>query len=199
MADGMTTTSWPEGSSAVQAGSSGGPEVTAVAESFVGLQRTVRRSKARLLAAAGDDVESATQLVLHAVAADGPVRASVLAAILQSDLSTVSRQAAALVSRGLLERRADQADGRASVLAVTDAGRAAMDSHDAGRDAFFTEVLAGWSAGQMREFALQLDRFTAAYDRIHTAWVTGQADKRRPPGPDPIRPLATATQEEGPA
>ena len=103
-----------------------------VADSFRELQRTVRRSKARLLAAAGDDVESATHVLLHAVAAEGPMRASALAASVQADLSTVSRQVAALIGRGLLERQADQHDGRASLLAVTGAGQAAIAEHEQG-------------------------------------------------------------------
>ena len=73
------------------------------------------------------------------------MRASALAASVHSDLSTVSRQVAALVGRGLLERRADQRDGRACVLAVTEAGRAGIAEHERGRQAFFDEVLAGWS------------------------------------------------------
>jgi DNA-binding MarR family transcriptional regulator len=148
-------------------------EATAsVTESFIGLQRTVRRSKARLLAAAGDDVESASHLLLHTVQAEGPLRASALAASVQSDLSTVSRQVAVLVGRGLLERRADQLDGRASLLAVTDAGRAAIAEHERGRLAFFDEVLTGWSTDELAQFAQQMERFTAAYDQVHTAWMS---------------------------
>ena len=152
--------------------------VTSVAGSFIGLQRTVRRSKARLNAAAGDDVESATQGLLHVVAAEGPLRASALASSVHSDLSTVSRQVAALVSRGLLERQADQLDGRASLLAVTGAGRAAIAEHERGRQAFFDEVLAGWTTQEMRQFAEQLERFTAAYDRVHAARVGARAMMR---------------------
>jgi DNA-binding MarR family transcriptional regulator len=107
------------------------------------------------------------------------MRASALAMSVQADLSTVSRQVAVLVSRGLLERQADQLDGRASLLAVTDAGRAAVAAHDQGRQAFFDEVLAGWSAGEMRQFAQQLDRFTAAYDRIHTARMNERAGRKK--------------------
>src|ERR1700744_16833 len=106
--------------------------VASVTESFIDLQRTVRRSKARLLAAAGNDVESATHVLLHVVGAEGPMRASALATSVQADLSTVSRQVAALVARGLLERRPDQLDGRASLLAVTAAGRAAIAEHQPG-------------------------------------------------------------------
>jgi len=155
--------------------------VASVAESFIDLQRTVRRSKARLLAAAGNDVESATQLLLHTVAAEGPMRASALAASVQADLSTVSRQVTALVGRGLLERQADQLDGRASLLAVTGAGRAAIAEHEERRQAFFDEVLAGWSTEEMGQFAQQLERFTAAYDDVHTAWMNERATARHHP------------------
>jgi DNA-binding MarR family transcriptional regulator len=165
-----------------------GAIVASVAESFIDLQRTVRRSKARLHAAAGNDVESAAQVLLHAVAAEGPMRASALAASVQADLSTVSRQVAALVGRGLLERQADQVDGRASLLAVTGAGRAAIAEHERGRQAFFDEVLTGWGAPEMRQFARQLERFTTAYDHVHTAWIDERAAGPRPP----------AESEEGP-
>ena len=170
-----------------------GEIVASVAESFVGLQRTVRRSKAQLHAAAGNDVESATQVLLHAVAAEGPMRASALAASVQADLSTVSRQVAVLAARGLLERQADQVDGRASLLAVTDAGRAAIAEHEGRRRAFFDEVLAGWNPDEMRQFAQHLERFTAAYDHIHTAWVNERAA-----GPQPPAELPPAELEEGP-
>ena len=159
-------------------GSPGGRRepVASVADSFSELQRTVRRSKARLLAA-GDDVDSATQLLLHTVAAEGPMRASALAASVQADLSTVSRQVAALVGRGLLERQADQFDGRACLLAVTDTGRAAITEHEQGRQKFFDAVLADWNTEEMRQFARQLERFTAAYDRVHTAWMNERAGR----------------------
>jgi DNA-binding MarR family transcriptional regulator len=157
--------------------------MASVTESFIDLQRTVRRSKARLLAAAGNDVESATHLLLHTLAAEGPMRASALAAGAHSDLSTVSRQVAVLVSRGLLERRADQVDGRASLLAVTDAGRAAIAEHEQSRQSFFDEVLAGWSTEELHQFARQLERFTAAYDHIHTARIGGRAGLTQAPAP----------------
>lgn len=158
-------------------------EATAcVAESFIDLQRTVRQAKARRVAATGDDVESATQLLLHTVQAHGPMRSSALAASVQADLSTVSRQVAALVSRGLLERQADQLDGRASLLAVTGAGRTAIAEHEQVRQAFFDEVLAGWSTAELRQFAQHMERFTASYDQVHTAWVSERAARPDSPG-----------------
>jgi DNA-binding MarR family transcriptional regulator len=178
-----------------------GETVASVAESFTDLQRTVRRSKARLLAAAGNDVESASQILLHTVGADGPMRASALAVSVQSDLSTVSRQVAVLVGRGLLERQADQLDGRASLLAVTADGRAAIAEHEQGRHAFFDEVLTGWGTEEMREFARQLERFTVAYDHVHAARMNemtgrpGSHPGSRTRGAGPHHPV---TSEEGP-
>ena len=75
--------------------------VASVTDSFIDLQRTVRQSKARLLAAAGNDVESATHLLLHTVESDGPMRASALAASVHADLSTVSRQVVQVVANRL--------------------------------------------------------------------------------------------------
>jgi DNA-binding MarR family transcriptional regulator len=153
---------------------SGAAGVAAVADAVIDLLRTVRRSKARLLAAS-DDVDSATQVLLRTVEAEGPMRASALAAAVQSDLSTVSRQVAALVTRGLLERRADPVDGRASLLAVTDPGTAVIAQHEQARTDFFEQVLSGWSPAEQDQFVHLLERFTAAYDTTHTHWMTGSA------------------------
>jgi len=149
--------------------------VTRVADSVVQLLRIVRRSKARVLATAGKDVESATQILLRTVALEGPMRASALAASVGSDLSTVSRQVAALVGRGLLERRADQLDGRASLLVVTEIGRAVIAEHEQGRQQFFEAVLASWTADELQCFAGLLERFTASYDLTHKAWMLDRA------------------------
>lgn len=150
-------------------------ETAAVAERFIDLMRTVRRAKARMLDSAGSDIDSASQVLLHTVAAEGPVRASALAASVQADLSTVSRQVAVLVERGLLERQADQRDGRATLLAITSAGRAALARHEKGRQEFFESVLSGWSPEEIRQFARQLERFTAAYDQVHASRTSSPA------------------------
>ena len=196
MAESRTAASPPAHAEAGPAGPPGGrPEaVASVTESFIDLQRTVRRSKARLLAAAGNDVESATHLLLHTVESEGPMRASALAASVHADLSTVSRQVAALVGRGLLERRADQRDGRACVLAVTDAGRAAIAEHERGRQAFFDEVLTGWSTDELRQFAQQMERFTAAYDRVHAARMGARAGIRTAATKSASQPNSTTAE-----
>ena len=94
-------------------------EVVAVADNFVNLMRTFGQARARMLQAAAHDVEWSAHVLLKCLSTQGPMRASAISDCLQSDPSTVSRQVAALVKDGLLERRADPADGRASILVLT--------------------------------------------------------------------------------
>jgi DNA-binding MarR family transcriptional regulator len=153
--------------------------VTAVADSVRDLVRAMRKSKARMTADGHDDVESATYAVLHVVAAGGPMRASELAGCVHSDLSTVSRQAAGLVADGLLERRADPVDGRASLLALTEAGEAAVAASEARRMAFFARVLDGWTEADLRQFASLISRFTDSYDQVIAAVIAERAQPER--------------------
>ncbi|MET8357520.1 MarR family winged helix-turn-helix transcriptional regulator [Micromonospora sp. NPDC005171] len=76
------------------------------------------------------------------------------------DASTVSRSVAALVAHGLVERRPDPSDKRATILAVTPAGRTALaDSHR-----WYGEVLeralADWTPGEVAALSVALGRFT---------------------------------------
>src|SRR5690349_7249783 len=95
-------------------------DVRAVADTFVDLVRAFNRARAQMLAAAAHDVEWSGHVVLKVVANAGPMRSSDVAECLHSDPSTISRQVAGLVKEGLLERRADPVDGRASLLVTTE-------------------------------------------------------------------------------
>lgn len=83
-----------------------------------------------------------------------------LAADCALDPSTVSRAVAALVRAGLVERAADPDDGRASVLAVTDAGRGAYAEVIAQHENRLAEALRGWTAEELETFSALLRRFT---------------------------------------
>ena len=164
----------PETSGA--AGTAWSADAEAAADSVIGLLRTVRKAKARMLSDAKKDVESASDMLLHIVATEGPMRTSALAVSAQSDLSTVSRQSAALVSAGLLERQSDPADGRACLLALTPDGRQIMAERERSRTAFFAEVLDGWTGDELREFGGLLDRFTITYTQVHDAWTAKRTE-----------------------
>ena len=146
-------------------------DVSAVADGVVELLRSFNKARARLLAAAAHDVDWAAHVVLKCIANEGQIRASDVAEYLRSDPSTVSRQVAALVKDGLLERRADPADGRASLLAVTAKAEAVLAEHDQIRMEHFARILDGWSETDLRRFATMLRRFTEAYEAENGTWI----------------------------
>lgn len=148
-------------------------DVAAVADNFIALMRTFTRARARMLAAAAHDVEWSAHVLLKCLqGGGGPMRASALAECVQSDPSTVSRQVAALVKDGLLERRADPEDGRASLLALTPKADDILAEHDEIRLDFFADMLSDWSDAELRQFAAMLGRFTDVYDEANTAMIT---------------------------
>ncbi len=140
-------------------------EVTEFADAFTTLVRSAMRTRSQFLAAAKHNVEWSANLIISCVINDGPQRASALAEILQTDPSTISRQVAALVRDGLLERRADPVDGRASLLVATATGEAAHRAQKGMRSQHFAEMLADWSDRDLRRFTALLRRFIDDYDR----------------------------------
>jgi len=149
-------------------------EVTALADTLVALIRSFNRTRARILASAADDVEWWAQVILRTLANEGPLRASALAGAVHSDPSTVSRQVAALVKDGLIERRADPADGRASLLALTPAADAVLAANHEKRRAWFASMLEGWSESDVRRFTDLLERFTVDFDRVSSEFDSGR-------------------------
>ena len=154
-------------------------EVTAVADQFIVMMRTLKKARARMVAAtAAHDVEWSSQLLLRCIANEGQMRASDLAGHLESDPSTVSRQVAALVKDGLLERRSDPADGRASLLALTPEADAVLAEHDRIRQEHFAQALGGWSDADLRRFATLLSRFSTAYEATTRNWINDRLADR---------------------
>jgi DNA-binding MarR family transcriptional regulator len=156
------------------------PEIATLVDSFLRLMRGFNKARARLVAAAEHDVEWSAHLLLKGIAnSGGPMRAAELAEVMQSDPSTVSRQVAALVREGYLERRADPADGRASLLALTRRAEDLLAEHDRIRLEHFARVVDGWSDADVKRFATLLERFTQAYDALNTDWIASR-DALRP-------------------
>lgn len=102
--------------------------------------------------------------MLNRLVEGGPQRLSDLAEAVHLDLSTVSRQVTHLVAEGLVQRRPDPADGRASQLMVTPAGEQLLAEKDRERRAWVAQMLADWSPAEQAEFAAYLRRFNSAYE-----------------------------------
>lgn len=150
-----------------------------VADTFTRLMRTFIRTRTQVLAAAAHDVEWSAHLVLKALENEGPLRSSRVAEMLRSDPSTVSRQVAALVRDGLIERRADPEDGRACLLALTDKADDVLSRHDKIRHQHFDQMLANWNERDLHKFASLLERFTEDFEAASLDWLSELAQSQR--------------------
>src|SRR3954447_17185790 len=102
----------------------GGDGASRIADELVRFVRLGARVKSMLNT--GDlGAEFSALMLLFPLRHLGPMRVTDLAEVKQADPSTISRQVAQLVKAGLARREADPVDGRASRLAITDAGLAA--------------------------------------------------------------------------
>jgi DNA-binding MarR family transcriptional regulator len=108
--------------------------------------------------AAGSDRDRAALVLLFPLERLGPLRQGALAELVHADPSTVSRHVAQLVERGLVRRVADESDGRASRLVVTDAGSAALRALRRERESHLEHVTAGWSADDLATFTALFGR-----------------------------------------
>ncbi|HEV7964407.1 MAG TPA: MarR family transcriptional regulator [Actinoplanes sp.] len=96
----------------------------------------------------------------------GPLRVTDLAEVKQADPSTISRQVAQLVKAGLARREADQIDGRASRLAITDAGMDACRQLDQSRHALLSNALGDWPAERVATFADLFREFNSSVEAL---------------------------------
>jgi DNA-binding MarR family transcriptional regulator len=127
-----------------------------VARALIMLIRLVKRVGAHRAEA---ELESAAFPVLAHLAVDGPQRSGEIAAAMCADPSTISRQVAGLVKAGLVERRADPGDGRATLLATTTDGTRILDLERRRRAEQLATALSGWTPEHRAQLAELLSRF----------------------------------------
>jgi len=101
-------------------------------------------------------------LLLGQLATDGPQRLSAAAERAGLDLSTVSRQVAALEAAGLVTRSPDPTDRRATLIEVSPAGHEVLGSNRERWHAALRELLADWTPAERAEFARLFGRFNDA-------------------------------------
>ena len=122
--------------------------------------------------------ERAALVLLYPLVRMGPVRQGALAELMHTDPSTVSRHVGSLVERGLVKRVADETDGRASRLVVTDAGHEALDQLRRERESYLERVTADWSDEDLTMLGALLQRLLDDLART----LPGQADCSDAPG-----------------
>jgi DNA-binding MarR family transcriptional regulator len=130
--------------------------VRALSEQLPRLMRLIHGLKAQAAAEGGRD--RAAHVLLFPLCRLGPLRQSALADLVHADPSTVSRHVTHLVERGLVRRVADESDGRASRLVLTDAGNAELDQMRGDRETRLRQVIADWSDEDVATFSALFER-----------------------------------------
>ena len=153
--------------------------IAELATTFSNLMRTYTRARQTFLAQARHNVEWSSQLLMSWVVNEGPLRASALAEMAESDPSTVSRQVAHLVKDGYLERRADPADGRASLLVASERGLELHREHLQVRNEHFRRMLDEWDEPDIRGFSELLRRFTVDFEKNRRTWFDEDVEPPR--------------------
>ncbi|MFC4021135.1 MarR family winged helix-turn-helix transcriptional regulator [Micromonospora sp. GCM10011542] len=107
-------------------------------------------------------LDRAAYVILRHLADAGPQNVSALAARLNLDGSTVTRQVSALQRDGLIVRAPDPADGRGTVISPTPAGLQRMAAVQAARTRLYGDMLAEWSTEDRATLAALLGRLNQA-------------------------------------
>lgn len=140
-----------------------GDAIPQLADELVRFHRLMARARGMLNV--GDlGAEFSALMLLFPLRYRGPMRATDLADIKQADPSTISRQVAQLVKAGLARREPDPGDGRASRLAITDTGLAAVGRLEEQRQAWLRDVLSGWPPGRAATFAGLFSEFNSSVE-----------------------------------
>jgi DNA-binding MarR family transcriptional regulator len=103
--------------------------------------------------------------LVAAEASEARMGISEIAEAISVDQPRASRLVNEAAERGIVTRRADERDARRSVVELTDAGRAMLESARSTRRSAVTEALAGFTPDEMANFAQLLSRFVAAWPR----------------------------------
>ena len=126
------------------------------------LIRRVKRVIGERARAVHESLQPASYLMLGYVSEHGPLRASAMAEIFDIDKGAISRQVQHLIDLGLIERTPDPADGRATLLSITDEAVRRMQDVAEHRRTWLDEQLGDWSDTQLSGFARELGRYNEA-------------------------------------
>ncbi|AZN38728.1 MarR family winged helix-turn-helix transcriptional regulator [Paenibacillus albus] len=120
----------------------------------------IRRAEAARIAYMSEhDCDRSTYLLLQHLKKNGPVGMKAMSTSLQLDISTASRQIAALEAKGFVERTSNPKDARASLLQLSESGSSFLLRAKEIRHQFFTHLLEDWSQEECEQFGQLLQKF----------------------------------------
>ncbi|WP_127540020.1 MarR family winged helix-turn-helix transcriptional regulator [Paenibacillus illinoisensis] len=105
------------------------------------------------------NLDRSAYLLLQQLSNQGPAGVKTISAVLLLDVSTVSRQAAALEQKGYVEKVPDEHDGRAYFYRITKTGSRELDLYKQITIERVANLLQEWSAEERRQFGELLKKF----------------------------------------
>ncbi|NGQ93638.1 MarR family transcriptional regulator [Brevibacillus sp. SYP-B805] len=119
----------------------------------------------RRAVAAGNvgSLDRSAYLLLRQLEMQGPVGVKALADEFRLDISTVSRQTAALEAKGLVQRLPNPEDGRASLFQITDEGMRQLTETRTARKNRYSLLLKDWSDEDRRKLGGLLARLNRTF------------------------------------
>jgi DNA-binding MarR family transcriptional regulator len=128
---------------------------------IIGVMNAPQRDEA-LIAAAGVRLDRALFPLLIGIERFGPIGVVELAAGMNRDHTTVSRQLAKLERLGLVARLESSDDRRTRRAVVTPEGKAMTKRIDAARERMFRAIFSDWPPEEVSELTRLMGKFAAA-------------------------------------
>ncbi|MBB6733196.1 MarR family winged helix-turn-helix transcriptional regulator [Cohnella zeiphila] len=110
-------------------------------------------------------LDRSAYLLLNHISFLGPSGVKALAEELRLDISTVSRQTAALEQKGFVIRIPDPRDGRAFTFQLSETGTAALNEDRQARLAQLRALLEEWSEEERSSFGKLLNKFNHTFSK----------------------------------
>lgn len=109
------------------------------------------------------NLERAAYLLLRQLEEFGPARVKALAEAFKLDISTLSRQAAALEAKKLIVRSSDPSDGRVSLFSITELGKEKLKADKELRLQRYQSMVQNWTTEEKEMFGKLLERMNEAF------------------------------------
>lgn len=114
----------------------------------------------------GGRLERSAYILLTRIRMQGPMSIRQLSEAFGLDPSTLNRQTAAMLHDGLVERIPDPEGGIARKFRITAEGQRLQEHERRQVLSSLEEIMAGWTAEEVAEFAAYLGRFNTDIERL---------------------------------
>jgi DNA-binding MarR family transcriptional regulator len=106
----------------------------------------------------------------------GEVTVGTVAEMLRIDPSRASRIVADMVARGVLRRKASQADARRIVVVLTALGQRLLSEIQAQKFSVIESIVADWPAEDIETFSLLFERYISGFEQVFQARIKETTD-----------------------